>query len=502
MEIKRPDQITEADIPNIESPFFASSRVRRVFEGFGGQQLLGIKGLDVIVEEYMPRFLGRDLRTLSAYWEYYKSGERERNRDYDFRKHNPVKDQVLKDFEWGKYLIVLQSEYELFRFAPLFQVDASPSVKSHDRWKQSGGASPSSDYMGFEGILNRAYPKRKRLDYHPFYGPGSSKGEVAAEEITLSPEPWPPEKSTVLQSSLAAAAAQPAPQPAPTSKPAPKTTIPRRPPANDPVFNAKKGIRLTRVLGGIAGVILGVFIPDNASLEEEWEVDGVNYKYNTDDFSLEITNPDGSKEQVIMYPDGTVTDQQGAILGSADKDGGFTPATEQEEVDFRVWKANGGEGSFAVWKNSGKPNNPEFEGRYKGKPVTLRDVEIREITYERRSRESLDKLRKEFDSTKRKNFLKLIANDPEKIAIMKKAGLTDAQIAKVAGGNVPKGYNVHHKIPLDDGGTNDFDNLVLIKNSPEHYTITNAQRDLTSHIPYGESVDIKFPIPPSFLYPL
>ncbi|HID02215.1 MAG TPA: hypothetical protein EYP18_03235, partial [Desulfobacterales bacterium] len=56
-----------------------------------------------------------------------------------------------------------------------------------------------------------------------------------------------------------------------------------------------------------------------------------------------------------MYPDGTVTDNNGAIVGSADKNGNFKPATEQEEVDFRVWKANGGEGSFAVWKNSGKP---------------------------------------------------------------------------------------------------------------------------------------------------
>ena len=62
-----------------------------------------------------------------------------------------------------------------------------------------------------------------------------------------------------------------------------------------------------------------------------------------------------------MYPDGTVTDNNGAIVGSADKNGNFKPATEQEEVDFRVWKANGGEGSFAVWKNSGKPLDRKLE---------------------------------------------------------------------------------------------------------------------------------------------
>jgi len=143
-----------------------------------------------------------------------------------------------------------------------------------------------------------------------------------------------------------------------------------------------------------------------------------------------------------------------------------------------------------------------FIGKYKGESVTLNDVEVREINYTRRSRETLDELRKKFDSSVRRNYLKSVGNDPERVEVMKAAGLTDAQITKVAQGGVPKGYNVHHKIPIDDGGTNDFDNLVLIRNNSEHYTITNAQRDLTSHIPYGETVKIKFPVPPSFLYPL
>ena len=144
----------------------------------------------------------------------------------------------------------------------------------------------------------------------------------------------------------------------------------------------------------------------------------------------------------------------------------------------------------------------EFIGKYKGKPITLSDVEVQEINYIRRSRESLDELRKKFDSSVRRNYLKSIGSDPDKVAIMKAAGLSDVQIAKIAQGGVPKGYNVHHKIPIDDGGTNDFDNLVLIRNNPEHYTITNVQRDLTSHIPYGETVNIMFPVPESFLYPL
>lgn len=143
----------------------------------------------------------------------------------------------------------------------------------------------------------------------------------------------------------------------------------------------------------------------------------------------------------------------------------------------------------------------EFTGKFKGKPVTLTDIEVRRIEYTRRSRESLDELRNQFDSGVRQDFLKSMGNDPDKVEVLKAAGLTDAQIAKIASGNVPKGYNVHHKIPLDDGGTNDIDNLVLIRNNTEHYTLTNAQRDLTGDIPYGDTMTIDFPIPPGFIYP-
>ncbi len=192
MEIKRPNDITEA---NIENPFFASARIRRVFEGYGATHIIGIRGLDEIVAKSMRMHLGGDNGKHSAYWKYYKSGGKERDRDFDFRRDDPIKDNVSKDFEWGKYLIVLQSEADRYRFAPLYTKDETPGIASHDQWKQFSEASPTFDYIGFEAILNRLYPKRKRLDYHPYYGrPGSGSGESASEEITLTLEPWPQEK--------------------------------------------------------------------------------------------------------------------------------------------------------------------------------------------------------------------------------------------------------------------------------------------------------------------
>lgn len=145
--------------------------------------------------------------------------------------------------------------------------------------------------------------------------------------------------------------------------------------------------------------------------------------------------------------------------------------------------------------------NTTFLGKFKGNQVELHNIDVVNIDYVRRSRESLDKMRSQFDSSIRKNFLKSLGSDSDKIKILQDAGFDDSQIDKIAMGLVPKGYNVHHKIPLDDSGTNDFENLILIRNNFEHYTITNAQRELTSHIPYGENVNINFPVPPGFVYP-
>ena len=66
---------------------------------------------------------------------------------------------------------------------------------------------------------------------------------------------------------------------------------------------------------------------------------------------------------------------------------------------------------------------------------------------------------------------------------------------------MPQGWQVHHKLPLDDGGTNSFDNLVLIKNDPHHIALTNAQRTLVGDLAVGQSRQVDFPIPRGFVYP-
>ncbi len=142
-----------------------------------------------------------------------------------------------------------------------------------------------------------------------------------------------------------------------------------------------------------------------------------------------------------------------------------------------------------------------YKGTLRGEEVELKDVEVREIQYTKRDDESRTKLRKNFDSTERKKFLQATANDPVKVKELKSAGLSDKDIAKMKYGEVPDKYNVHHKLPIDDGGTNEQDNFVLIKKEPQHKTITNHQNKVTRGMEAGDTRIVEMPIPPGFVYP-
>jgi hypothetical protein len=147
------------------------------------------------------------------------------------------------------------------------------------------------------------------------------------------------------------------------------------------------------------------------------------------------------------------------------------------------------------------PARQSFIGKLHGKPVELPGVKTQSITYLKRDRATYEQLRKTFDSSVRKDFAKSLAQSSEKVDQLKKAGLTDVDIAKLADGKIPSGYQVHHKLPLDDGGTNDFSNLVLIKNDPFHKALTNAQNELVGSLAPGQSKLVDFPIIDGFIYP-
>lgn len=142
-----------------------------------------------------------------------------------------------------------------------------------------------------------------------------------------------------------------------------------------------------------------------------------------------------------------------------------------------------------------------YEATVRGQRVTLDNIELRSVDYLKRDRASYASLRTEFDRGVRADFARNLATDPANVTALRQAGLNDAQIARLAEGKIPQGYQVHHKLPLDDGGTNDFSNLVLIRNDPMHIGLTNAQRSLVGDLAVGESRRVDFPVPPGVVYP-
>ncbi|WP_314353638.1 HNH endonuclease signature motif containing protein [uncultured Granulicatella sp.] len=132
-----------------------------------------------------------------------------------------------------------------------------------------------------------------------------------------------------------------------------------------------------------------------------------------------------------------------------------------------------------------------FVGKLRGEDITLYDIEMKKINYVKRDRSVLKELRNDFNKFVRKDFLKSISSD---IKNLKSHGLSETDIQKLKDGLVPKGYQVHHELPLDDSGTNDFSNLVLIKNEPYHKVVTNYQNSIARTMKIGESKEVLWQI--------
>jgi len=142
-----------------------------------------------------------------------------------------------------------------------------------------------------------------------------------------------------------------------------------------------------------------------------------------------------------------------------------------------------------------------FIGKLKGKPVHMPDVPIKKVRYKKRPDNERIALRNKFNSTERNKFSKDLADSPKKIKDLRKRGFNDVDIEMLKNGRPPTGYDVHHKLPLDDGGTNDMSNLVLIKKSPFHSALTNEQNSFARTMIKGQTKTVEFPIPKGNIYP-
>lgn len=138
-----------------------------------------------------------------------------------------------------------------------------------------------------------------------------------------------------------------------------------------------------------------------------------------------------------------------------------------------------------------------YLGKIRGESKFLHNLEVKEINYVKRESAEAALMRKEFNNAVRKSFLHQMASSSEAAAVF-----NSSDILKMRQGAVPDGWNVHHKLPLDDSGDNSFDNLALIENEPFHKVLTGMQRQATKGMVPGESRIIPWVMPATSIYRL
>lgn len=127
------------------------------------------------------------------------------------------------------------------------------------------------------------------------------------------------------------------------------------------------------------------------------------------------------------------------------------------------------------------------------------------ISYQKKNRAVYQVERRSFSKNERVKWLKDISTTHE--YELKAAGFTSEQLSAMKiKGLSPAGYEVHHRIPLDDGGTNESSNLILIKNDVEHRSIHgyyNVGELKIKTLSEGESAEVVLPLPPknAIVYP-
>ena len=117
--------------------------------------------------------------------------------------------------------------------------------------------------------------------------------------------------------------------------------------------------------------------------------------------------------------------------------------------------------------------------------------------YVRRDKPEHHRLREVFDHHVREAFRRHLAADCREELIA--GGLTEPQISRLADGLSVEGYNVHHKHPLDDSGTNDFSNLVLM-DLDSHKELHLRVDPQIGRLERGQQATIRMPVPAGSVY--
>jgi hypothetical protein len=129
----------------------------------------------------------------------------------------------------------------------------------------------------------------------------------------------------------------------------------------------------------------------------------------------------------------------------------------------------------------------------------MKGFQFQRVEFEKKDRTIyVTQREKEFEKAK-KPWLKEIATQHGDT--LKRAGISQAGLDRmISEGKPPKGWQVHHRLPLDDGGTNDRTNFILIKDQVSHRSVHgyyNPHELIAKTLDVGDMHVVAYPVPPS-----
>lgn len=128
------------------------------------------------------------------------------------------------------------------------------------------------------------------------------------------------------------------------------------------------------------------------------------------------------------------------------------------------------------------------------------------VTYKKKLDRALYK-RERYDFDRRERGLWLRDVGVKHAQALRAAGIPQREIDRMVGdGKPPDGYQVHHRLPLDDGGDNSPDNFILIKDDVDHRALHgyyNPAELRIRQLAPGETATVALAIPPkdAIVYP-
>ena len=121
----------------------------------------------------------------------------------------------------------------------------------------------------------------------------------------------------------------------------------------------------------------------------------------------------------------------------------------------------------------------------------IQGFKLKEVEFKTPPKREREAMREQFKKEVRPAFLKYVAEHFS--TELRAMGISETGLATMRKGLSVNGYNVHHKLPIHGGGTNDFKNLIIMPIGPHdelHHQVIDPQlknKNLT------EGVKIKLP---------